>query len=213
MYNLIKYKYITQLKKIYVFFNIFLSFFNDASPPCKIIHRISWISYDLRNCSSRCSMDKILNRLETRRRDATRAKLSKEVGHNREEKKAPERKREGRGEEAGVAAKRKRKKKKKIVGWRRLASGSRHILLFAFPLRPSTTPSFFLPLLLLLLLRVSASSRFRPKFAFLAFRHEQTSYRNISLSSRLWNLAIIRNDLRIWLKKKENHDGFMIAMY
>lgn len=52
-------------------------------------------------------MDKILNRLETRRRDATRAKLSKEVGHNREEKKAPGRKREGKGEEAGVAAKRK----------------------------------------------------------------------------------------------------------
>lgn len=28
-------------------------------------------------------------------------------------------------------------------------------------------------------------------------------HRNISPSSRLWNLAIIRNDLRIWLKKKK----------
>lgn len=130
-------------------------------------------------------MDKILKRLETRRRDATRAKLSKEVGHNREEKKAPERKREGKGEEAGVAAKRKKKRKKKRLSAGAVWPAVHAISSFSLPLRPSTTPSFFLPLLLLLLLRVSASSRFRPKFAFLAFRHEQISYRNISLSSRL----------------------------
>lgn len=154
------------------------------------------MSYNLRNCSSRCSMDKILNRLETRRRDATRAKLSKEVGHNREEKKAPERKREGKGEEAGVAAKRKKKKDCRLAPF-----GQRFTPYPPFRF-PSTLQQPLRSFFLCFFFESVPAVGFVRSSLFSLFATNKP-HRNISLSSRLWNLAIIRNDLRIWLKKKK----------
>lgn len=110
------------------------------------------MSHDLRNRSSRCSMDKILT--DDSRRGTQRERNQVKKSGIIEKKKAPEKKREGKGKETGVATKRKKKRLSAGAVWPAVHARSSFLL----PLRPSRHPlRTFHPLLLLL--RVSASSR------------------------------------------------------
>lgn len=134
------------------------------------------------------------------RRNATRAKPSKEVEHNREKKK---REREG-GEgkrEKGRKPTLLRNVRKKIVDWRRLASGSRQILLFASPSLHVT------PFVLSSFASSSSSSECQQsvddpsEVRFSRFSPRQISPWYFS-TSRLWkSRRIIRNDSNMIDKK------------
>lgn len=82
----------------------------------------------------------------------------------------------GKGEEKERGKKRCCEKRKRgCVGWRRLASDSRHIFLFALPPLFSSSLSFSASYRM-----PAVGRRFRPKIAFLAFRYDEL--RDIYLS-------------------------------
>lgn len=147
---------------------------------CKIICGVSRISHNLRNCSSRCSVDKIQadSRQGGTQWERNQVKKSgiieRRKRYQRERKKKTERK-------SGVAAKH---KKKRIC---RLAP---------FGQRFTPDPPFCFPFALRHPLRIfflccflfkwvpAVGRRFRSKFAFLAFRHDKP-HRDIFLSSKI----------------------------
>lgn len=115
-----------------------------------------------------------MSQAETRRETQPREKTRENKSSMLEGRKRHQR---GKGEEKerGKKPALLRKEKKGSVAWRRLASDSRHIFLFALPppfsSSPSSSASYRMP---------AVGRRFRPKIAFLAFRYDEL--RDIYLS-------------------------------